>query len=154
MPRPPPSPPIWLIQSDRALRMSLAAQLQADWPNVVEFAAAQTALAALAKGRKPAVMVADPPSGILTKLEFFEQAMAFAPRAVVIFTPRAVRSETLPAGAHVFGHPLEATRLSGFIRLLAAAPAFTPNRHAKRLQSPPPSAVSLRQAQDPAQSRS
>jgi hypothetical protein len=153
MPRPPPSPAIWLIQSDRALRMSLAAQLRAEWPNVVEFASGQTALAALAKGRKPTVMVTEPPLGILTKLEFFEQTMAFAPLAVVIFTPHAVRSETLPPGAHVFGHPLEATRLSSFIRSLSPAAAFSPIPPANRSRKPPPSMASPDQAHGLAQNR-
>jgi hypothetical protein len=129
--------------------MSLATQLRADWPDIVEFASCHTALAALAKGRKPAVMVTEPPSGILTKFEFFEQAMDFAPRALVIFTPQAVRAETLPRGARAFGHPLEAARLSGFIRLLVAAPALTSTLSANSSPSPLPCSAGAQQAQSP-----
>lgn len=128
MPQLPPSSPIWLIQPDRHLRADLAAKLRVDWSNVVEFASGPAALAALASGQKPAVMVTEPPSGVLTKQEFFEQATAFAPRATIIFTPMVARAETLPNGAHVFAHPLDSPRLSGFIRLIGGRPAITTAR--------------------------
>ena len=118
-------PAIWLVQRDAKLRTQLAAGLRRDGMTVVEFEAAETALEALRKGARAAVLVTEPAAGRLTDRELTEQARMAAPRLEIIFTPTANTAEApLPAGAHRLPKPLDPFKLSRFIRLVAAKPAL------------------------------
>jgi DNA-binding response OmpR family regulator len=121
----PDIPAIVLVQSDPGLRAQLAAGLRQDGMKVFEYAAAETALAALGKGLKAAVLVTEPALGRLTERELAEQARDAAPRLEIIFTrpPEASRLAA-PSGAHAIVKPFEAGKLSRFIRLVAARPAL------------------------------
>ncbi len=88
------------------------------------FSSIEPALDALHRGERPAVLVVAPLSGPLTDLEFSEQAKTLSPRAVVVFTPGLTESAHMRPGAHILSHPLDSAKLSRFIRLVAARPAF------------------------------
>lgn len=118
-------PAIWLVQRDERLRAQLAAGLQRDGMSVVEYAAAEAALEALRKGGKAAVLVTEPAGGRLTNRELAEQARVVSPRLEIIFTPSARDTdEAAPAGTHLLVGPLDAFKLSRFIRLVVAKPAL------------------------------
>jgi DNA-binding response OmpR family regulator len=121
----PDVPAIVLVQSDPGLRAQLAAGLRQDGMKVVEYAAAEMALAALGRGLNAAVLVTEPALGRLTEWELAEQARDAAPRLEIIFTrsPDANRLAA-PSGAHAIVKPFEAGKLSRFIRLVAARPAL------------------------------
>ncbi|WP_421931769.1 hypothetical protein [Phenylobacterium sp.] len=121
----PDTPAILLVQSDEGQRAKLAAGLRLDGMRVVEYATAEAALVALNRGLKAAMLVTEPAVGRLTELELTELARDAAPRLEVIFTrsPEANRLAA-PAGAHALVKPIEAGRLSRFIRLVAARPAL------------------------------
>lgn len=118
-------PAIWLVQRDARLRTQLAEGLRRDGMTVVEFEAVETALEALRKGARAAVLVTEPAAGRLTDRELSEQARMAAPRLEIIFTPQAGEADAAPpAGAHRLPKPLDAFKLSRFIRLVAAKPAL------------------------------
>jgi DNA-binding NtrC family response regulator len=123
--RPPETPEIWIIQPDAPLRTTWAAELRQDGMQVVEFGSPESALAALSKGAKAALLVAEPATGRLTYAEFFEQARAGSPRVEVVFTPCGeLDTSGSPASAHVLVRPFGSGKLSRFIRLVAAKPAL------------------------------
>lgn len=116
---------IWLAEPDERLRARLAAGLRGDGMHVVEYVSPEAALEALRKGGKAAVLVTAPAEGRLTDRELAEQARWAAPRIDLILTPSAPRDAgTLNAGFHVLSRPLDPSRLSRFIRLVAAKPAL------------------------------
>lgn len=118
-------PAIWLVQRDDRLRIQLAAGLRRDGMNVVEFQTAETALEALRTGARAAILVTEPAAGRLTDRELSEQARMAAPRLEIIFTPLAGEADAAPpAGAYRLPKPLDAFKLSRFIRLVAAKPAL------------------------------
>jgi DNA-binding response OmpR family regulator len=117
-------PSVLLVQADEGARAGLAAGLRRDGMDVVEFAVAEQALAALGRGFSAAVLVTEPALGRLTDLELAEQAKDVAPEITIILTPEpAAGPLDPPPGAHCLAKPFEAAELSRFIRLVAARPA-------------------------------
>ena len=112
---------IILVHADDGVRAGLAAGLREDGMDVVEFAAAEQALAALGRGMSAAVLVTEPALGRLTNQELAEQARDAVSQISIILTPEA-RTNPLsaPSGAHCLAKPLEAAALSQFIRLVTA----------------------------------
>jgi len=118
-------PAVLLVQADQDARAGLAAALRRDGMDVVEFAVAEQALAALGRGLSAAVLVTEPALGRLTDLELAEQAKDAVCEITIILTPDpATGSSDVPQGAHRLAKPLEAAGLSRFIRLVAAKPAL------------------------------
>ena len=124
MPNRPSVPAIWLIQPEALLLEALADGLRRDGMTVSSFPSIEPALEALNRGERPAVLVVGPLQGPLTDLEFTEQTKALAPRVAVIFTPQLTDPVRATPGAHILAHPLDSAKLSRFIRLVAARPAF------------------------------
>jgi DNA-binding NtrC family response regulator len=112
---------VLLVQADDGARAGLAAGLRRDGMKVVEFAVAEQALAALGRGLNAAVLVTEPALGRLTDRELAEQAKDAASEITIIMTPEpAVGRLDAPQGSHCLIKPLEAAKLSQFIRLVAA----------------------------------
>jgi DNA-binding NtrC family response regulator len=118
-------PAVLLVQADEGARAGLAAGLRRDGMDVVEFAAAEQALAALGRGLNAAILVTEPARGRLTDQELAEQAKDAASEITIILTPEpAARRLDAPHGAHCLTKPFEAAKLSRFIRLVTAKPAL------------------------------
>jgi DNA-binding NtrC family response regulator len=114
-------PAILLVQADEDARAGLAAGLRRDGMEVVEFAVAEQALAALGRGLNAAVLVTEPALGRLTDRELAEQAKDAASQITIIMTPEPAAGRLdAPRGSHCLTKPFEAAKLSQFIRLVAA----------------------------------
>jgi len=124
MPKRPPLPAIWLIQPDAHRLQVLADGLRADGMTVWTFPSVEPALEELSRGERPAALVVAPLQGLLTDLEFTEQAKALSPRASIIFTPQLTDPARVRPGAHTLAQPLDSARLARFIRLVGGRPAF------------------------------
>lgn len=93
--------------------------------DVVEFAVAEQALAALGRGLSAAVLVTEPALGRLTDQELAEQAKDAVSEITIILTPDpAAECLDVPRGAHCLAKPFEGAKLSRFVRLVAAKPAL------------------------------
>jgi DNA-binding NtrC family response regulator len=122
MPRP---PAVLLVQANESARAGLAAGLRRDGMEVIEFARAEQALAALRRDLDAAVLVTEPALGRLTDQELAEQAKDAACQITIILTPEPTAGRLdAPPGAHCLVKPFEAAKLSRFIRLVAAKPAL------------------------------
>lgn len=118
-------PAVLLVQADEDARAGLAAALRRDGMDVVEFAVAKQALAALGRGLSAAVLVTEPALGRLTDQELAEQAKDAVSEITIILTPDpAAECLDVPRGAHSLAKPFEGAKLSRFIRLVAARPAL------------------------------
>jgi DNA-binding NtrC family response regulator len=118
-------PAVLLVQADEGARARLAAALRRDGMDVVEFAMAEQALAALGGGLSAAVLVTEPALGRLTDQELAEQAKDAASEITIILTPDPAAGRLdVPQGARCLPKPFEAAKLSRFIRLVAAKPAL------------------------------
>lgn len=96
-----PPPAVLLVQADEGARAGLAAALRRDGMDVVEFAVAEQALAALGRGLNAAVLATEPALGRLTDLELAEQAKDAVSEITIILTPdpAAGRLDTPLGGA-------------------------------------------------------
>lgn len=118
-------PAVLLVQADEGARAGLAAGLRRDGMEVVEFAVAEQALAALGRGLNAAVLITEPALGRLTDQELAEQVKDAASQITIILTPEPAAGRLgAPQGAHCLVKPFEAAKLSRFIRLVAAKPAL------------------------------
>lgn len=118
-------PAVLLVLADEGVRAGLAAGLRRDSMDVVEFAMAEQALAALGRGLNAAVLVTEPARGRLTDQELAEQAKDAICGITIILTPEAAAGRPdAPRDAHCLAKPLESAKLSRFIRLVAAKPAL------------------------------
>lgn len=118
-------PSLLLAYADPLVRQELAAGLRSDGMDVIECALVEQALNFLERGANAAILVAEPATGRLTDMELVEHARDAAPHITVILTPDpAVGRLSAPPGAFTLPKPLEASKLSRYIRLVAARPAL------------------------------
>ena len=117
-------PTIVLVERDTDLRSQLAAGLRHDGMRIVEYADGGPALVALEQGLSAAVLVIAPQSGGEATCDVVRRAKALSPQIQIVVTPAPEETSGLPPAAHVLVKPFEASRLSRYIRLVAARPAL------------------------------
>ena len=117
-------PAVFLVEHDLDLCGVVAEGLRFDGMNVVEFHRSAQALAAIAEGARPAVLViASEGDGLIT-CEHVGRAKASSPRTQIILLLEAGADPKIPAGSHVLVKPFKPSKLSRFIRLAVAKPAL------------------------------
>ena len=92
--------------------------------NVVEFHRSAQALAAIAEGARPAVLVIAPEGDGLITCEHVGQVRASSPRTQIILVLEPGGYPEIPWGSHVLVKPFKPSKLSRFIRLAVAKPAL------------------------------
>ncbi|MDP3852457.1 hypothetical protein [Phenylobacterium sp.] len=117
-------PTIVLVESDGELRGRLAAGLRHDGMRVVEYEDGGPALAAIEQGLSADILVISPQGGGVVTYDMARQARALAPQIQIVVTPAPQETHDLPSEAHVLVKPFEPSRLSRYIRFVAAKPAL------------------------------
>jgi len=117
-------PTIVLVENDGELRGRLAAGLRHDGMRVVEYEHGGPALAAIQQGLSADVLVICPQDDGTVTCDVARQAKALAPQIQIVVTPAPEATTGLPPEAHVLVKPFEPSRLSRYIRLVAARPAL------------------------------
>ena len=117
-------PTIFLVEHDLDLRGVVAEGLRFDGMSVVEFHRSAQALAAIAEGARPAVLVIAPEGDGLITCEHVGQVRASSPRTQIILVLEPGGDPEIPSGSHVLVKPFKPSKLSRFIRLAVAKPAL------------------------------
>lgn len=117
-------PTVFLVEHDLDLRGAVAEGLRLDGMNVVEFYRSAQALAAIAEGARPAVLVIAPESDGSITCEHVRQAKALSPRTQIILALEPGGDPKIPPGSHVLVKPFKPSKLSRIIRLAVAKPAL------------------------------
>lgn len=136
-------PTIVLVENDGELRGRLAAGLRHDGMRVVEYDDGGPALAAIEQGLSADVLVIAPQADGMATGDVARQARVLAPRIQIVVTPASEATDGLPRDAHMLIKPFEPSRLSRYIRFVAARPALRGALRAVYRQArsaPPPSA--------------
>lgn len=117
-------PTIFLVERDVELRGALAEGLRFDGMNIVEFQEGLQALAAIADGERPAVLVVTSEGDGSITCDHARRAKASSPRTQIVFILEPRGGPGTPQGAHVLVKPFAPSKLSRFIRLAVAKPAL------------------------------
>ena len=120
-------PTVFLVEHDLDLRGVVAEGLRFDGMNVVEFHRSAQALAAIAEGARPAVLVIAPEGDGLITCEHVGQVRASSPRTQIVLVLEPGGDPEIPSGSHVLVKPFKPfkpSKLSRFIRLAVAKPAL------------------------------
>lgn len=115
---------VFLVEHDLDLCGVMAEGLRLDGMNVVEFHESAQALAAIAEGARPAVLVIAPEGDGLITCEHVDQAKASSPGTQIILLLEPDGDPEIPSGSHVLVKPFKPSKLSRFIRLAVAKPAL------------------------------
>lgn len=138
-------PTILLVESDSELRGRLAAGLRHDGMRVVEYDDGGPALAAIEQGLSADILVISPQSGGVVTYDIARKARALAPQIQIVITPAPQETNDLPSETHVLVKPFEPSRLSRYIRFVAAKPALRGALRAvyRQARSAPPRSAPL-----------
>lgn len=117
-------PSVFLVEHDIEFRGALADGLRFDGMNAVEFHGSAEALAAIAEGARPAVLVIGGEGDGLITCEHVGQAKASSPRTQIVLVLEPGGDPKIPSGSHVLVKPFKPSKLSRFIRLAVAKPAL------------------------------
>lgn len=117
-------PTVFLVEHDLDLRGVVAEGLRVDGMNIVEFHRSAQALAAIAEGARPAVLVIAPEGDGLITCKHIVQAKAMSPRTQIVLVLEPGGDPEIPPGSHVLVKPFKPSKLSRFIRLAVAKPAL------------------------------
>lgn len=117
-------PTVFLVEHDVDLCGVIAEGLRHDGMNIVVFHESAQALAAIAEGARPAVLVITPEGDGLITCEHVGQAKAWSPRTQIILVLEPGGGPAIPSGSHVLVKPFKPSKLSRFIRLAVVKPAL------------------------------
>lgn len=117
-------PTIFLVEHDLDFCGLVAEGLRCDGMNIVVFQRSAQALAAIAEGARPAVLVIAPEGDGMITCEHVDRARALSPRTQVILLLEPDGDPKIPSGSHVLVKPFKPSKLSRFIRLAVAKPAL------------------------------